>query len=56
MSDLVQNGWAVNDGGRVYAIINGSAYEVDAKGTPLAKLPPGDYTEEEARSAIAKLQ
>lgn len=42
----LQNGWFVNSDGAVYTLINGSAYEVDATGTPLAKLKPGYYDEQ----------
>lgn len=53
---LIENGWFVNTDGLVYAIINGSAYEINASGTPLAKLPPGDYTDEEAQEALKQKQ
>src|SRR5215831_10772772 len=52
---LLENGIFVADDGTVYAIVNGSAYELDASDTPFAKLPPGDYTEEEADAALEKL-
>jgi len=42
---LPQNGWFVNGEGAVYTLIDGSAYEVDAAGTSLAKLKPGYYDE-----------
>ena len=51
---LIDNGWFVNSEGDVYAVINGSAYEVDAKDTALAKLPPGNYTDDEAKAALEK--
>ena len=51
---LVRDGWFVNSKDDVYAIINGSAYEVDAEGTPFAELPPGSYTEEEAQTALKR--
>lgn len=49
---LVRDGVAINDDGAVYAIVNGAAYEVDASGTPLAKLAPGDYTEAQIQEAL----
>lgn len=52
----VDNGWFVNDDHLIFAIINGSAYEVNAEGTPLAKLEPGSYTDAQAQSALAKLE
>lgn len=41
MSDRVRNGWFVTEDA-VYAVINGSLYEVDPVG-PIADLPPGSY-------------
>jgi hypothetical protein len=52
--DLLENGWLVTSDGSVYAIINGSPYKVIATDTPLADLPPGDYTDEQVRETLRK--
>ena len=53
-NELLQNGLFVAESGTVYAIINGSPYELDVTDSPLAKLPPGDYTKAEVEAALRK--
>jgi hypothetical protein len=52
---LMRNGWVIEDDGSVYAVINGSIYDVDAAGTSLTKLPAGEYSDEQLQAALAKL-
>jgi hypothetical protein len=51
----MRNGWVIEDDGSVYAVINGSIYDVDAAGTSLTKLPAGEYSAEQLQAALTKL-
>jgi len=54
----VKTGWFVNEGGELYALLNGMPYEVDVSGTPFAglRLVPGEYADADALVAAATLQ
>ena len=55
MAELLRNGWFVNENGVLFAIIEGSAYELETRGTAFenVKIPPGDYATDEELSKAA---